>query len=218
MGGDAQRGLEAYPSVARYLAGLPDGWMSFPSCRAHRTVLASLRARGAFDDLERLPEPVARVLAREPDSEWIPEVVHIGMLLLFRDARFSGADGEEAFLVWMTDLRRQVMASAAHASAFAVSKPEEVVAKLPEFWSRFHQGTSMRLEAAGPPARIVHWSPRGVFVPLWAAWTRRIFGIALAKGGAVHPEVTFEMKHEGADTRTVFTLSWDSASRATGPT
>jgi hypothetical protein len=208
MGGDGQKGLAAYPSVARYLAALPDGWASYPSCKAHVTVVASLRERGAFDDLGGLPEPLARVLAGELDSEWIPEVVHIGTLLLFRDARFGGADGEEAFLAWMTDLRRQLMASDAHASAFAASEPAEVVAKLPQLWSRFHQGTSWRVEAAGPPARVVHWSPRGVFVPLWAAWIRRIILIALAKGGAAQPEVTAEMTHEGAETRTVFTLRW----------
>ena len=88
----------AFPRVARYLAGLPNGWLSHPECECkatlYREALAALPRRLDTTGLD--PLVVSYVEEPPPMTSWVPEVVSSAVYLAIADRVFQNDD---AFLV-----------------------------------------------------------------------------------------------------------------------
>lgn len=193
-----------YPHVDAYLATLPSGWSSFPTCEANPSLLLGLRDRGVFAGLA-LPPAIDAYISRPPtESGWIPEVISVGAFLAVRDARFSGHSGEADFLAWFQALNDEILD--AQQRALAVTSPAEVLGLLSAAWAQFHHGTTMTLAVQTKRSAVITFAhPRHLFPAAWLESRRRMLASALVKSGAVQPDVRATIDSEyGA----VFRLSW----------
>lgn len=174
----------ATPSVDAYLRGLPDGWCSYPECRADGALLGSLRASGSLDGIDALPDALARHLL--PGAErWIPEVAHVAILLAIRDRRFAGPRGEAAFVAWLQRLNSDLLPDRSDVG------PDVAVHGFPDLWASLHRGTFVEVLEAGPRhALLAAVHPEPIFPPLAMRWRRDAVVGYLARAGAVQPRAT----------------------------
>lgn len=214
--GYAASGAARYPSVAAYEAALPFGWASFPECKARAELIRSLHDRGALSGLTGLPGPLQQLLeAPSSTAEWFPEIMHVGALLGLRDKLFPGtAAGASGLLAWVDKLNRDLMADPQHSDLFpaSVNHPADFVARLPQVWARFREGTSLTVESASDErAEIVHTHPRQIYPDLMHESHRRAIVAGLARCGAVQPVVDVRPDRGPDLARTTFVASWRSA-------
>ncbi len=187
----------ALPSVTAYVRGLPAGWSSYPECAARGRLLGSLAVTGALDGLEGLPDALARHLPTL-SAGWIPEVVHVGLMLAVRDRRFAGAGGEDAFLAWLHRLNGAVMPER--------SDPRAAVLELPTIWSSLHTGTVLEVrEASESSALLAARHPEPLFPALASRWRCDAIAGLLVRSGAVQPRVT---QHPYAGGETLLAITW----------
>jgi hypothetical protein len=171
----------ALPSLDAYIASLPQGWHSYPTCEARSGLLASLRPTGVLTDLDGIPLLGEHVRAL-PAVEWIPEVAHVAVLLALRDRRFSGPNGEAAFIAWMDKLNRAVLPEVAPRDA------AQAIADFPAVWASLHRGTRVDvLECHPNRACLGMTSPEPIFPPLARRWRRRVIETYLSRAGASQP-------------------------------
>lgn len=173
-----------------YLAALPDGARSFPDCEASAELLLGLASRGVLDELD-LPADIRRWLAVGGERGWLPEVVHVAVLLALRDVRFGGASGDHALIQWIEGMSRPLVVRAA-----PPERPRGVAAALseaPAVLGRFHRGTVLSVERIGPrDADVLYRHPDGIFPPVVLEWRRRVLLAMLAGAGAPTPTATLE--------------------------
>lgn len=187
------------PSVDAYYRGLPDGWRSYPTCLADASLLRGLRAAGSLDGLDSLPSELAAYLDPAPTG-WIPEVVHVAVMLAVRDQRFAGAGGEDAFIAWLHRLNRDVLPDRSHVG------PEAAVHELPTIWSCLHVGTTVEVREVRPGSALLAAAyPEPLFPALANRWRRDAIVGYLVRAGAVQPRATELGRVEGA---THISITW----------
>lgn len=169
------------PTLTSYLAGLPHGWRSYPECEARASMLGRLSSIGILSELDALPADVRSAIHGIGETDWIPEVVHVGVLLALRDLRF-GPSGEEAFLAWLAKLNREIMPER------VVGGPMEAARQMPRIWAELHRGTTLVLaDVSEHAARFVARHPPDLFTPLSHRWRRHAVHAFLSRAGAVQP-------------------------------
>jgi hypothetical protein len=169
------------PSVEAYIADLPQGWRSYPDCEASAELVASLKTTEALLGLEEVPVLGGHV-KRLGSSEWIPEVVHVAILLALPDRRFPGPTGDAGFVAWMDKLKRAVLPDGAGLDVL------EAVRAFPALWSSLHRGTSIEvIEVAENRACFGLVDPPALFPALARRWRRRVIETYLARAGASQP-------------------------------
>ena len=172
------------PSVVAYGRGLPDGWGSYPACRASASLLGSLQNAGVLEDLVGLPEEIESYI-RPIAEPWIPEVVHVTVMLALRDQRFTGPNGESAFVTWLHRLNGELMLDRSGLG------PQAALHGLPGLWSDLHQGTEIRvIESRNGSALVAYLYPEPLFPPLANRWRRDAIAGYLVRAGAVQPRIT----------------------------
>jgi hypothetical protein len=186
-----------YPSARAYLAGLPDGRRSYPSCEVSLELVMGLRERGALDGLDALTASL-----EDDGSGWVPEVVFTAVLLVVKDVRFVGPDPEHAMISWIEAMnRRMVVAS----SGPVFGGPSLALVHAPRVWARFHRGTEMEIRHLEETrAEVILRHPPGLWPSLVHEWRRRTFLAALASEGAALPSATCVRVAEGSQ----FSLVW----------
>jgi hypothetical protein len=185
--------------VAAYRRGLPEGWGSYPECRASASLLGSLAKTGALEGLEDLPEELVPYLTPR-DEAWIPEVAHVAILLALRDQRFGGNDGEEAFLAWLNKLNGALLPDRSDIG------PQAAVREFPAIWSSLHRGTELRvIEARLHEALLACVYPEPLFPAIANRWRRDAIAAYLVKAGAAQPR-SVELGREAGATR--LALAW----------
>ncbi len=207
------RGVPSFGTVGRYFEALPAGWTSYPACRVRASLLGSLHARGALDAVEALPHLFAPGLLVDhlvPTSEWLPEVVHVAVLLAIRDLRFgAGPRGDEDFQRWLAVLNCGLLDQAEQNRATGTTSAADYVPHLASLWTSFHGGTPAVVTTHSPNhATLTLTHPTPLFPALLIEARRRAFAHALAKQGAVQPIVSARTTFAGADAATVFDVTW----------
>lgn len=201
-----------YRTVLGYYERLPDGWASFPTCVANASLLAAQRARGGLDNLFDGAPPPLRKLAEylTPNARWIPEAVHVAIVLALRDARFGpGPAEDEVFLGWLAKVNREILDGPGIAASVAAIGPSTVLPYLPVLWSEFHVGCPLVVEhAEGTRAKLVVTHPTAIFHPLSIETHRRTLAVALAKAGAAQLEIEVRTIANGDDARTELDCRW----------
>lgn len=167
-----------------YLDALPAGVRSFPECQTDASLVFSLRARGALDGVVLRPDVEACIDAA--GEGWLPEVVHLAVVLALRDARFGGVAGDDALIEWIDALSRP-LARTATPNGF-VTSPSAAARIVPTVWARYHKGTPVEVEHVGKnDARLFHRHPDLLFPPIAHEWRRKLILAMLAEAGAPTP-------------------------------
>lgn len=193
------RARTSYPRLDAYVASLPGGWASYPTCEAESTTLAGLRERGAFEGLPSLPPELSRHLVDTTAPGWVPEIVHVAALLALRDARFGS---EPDFLAWMDSLNAGLLQVALPSS---VTTGEEAIRWSVEGWARFHRGSTLSIVSCETNHAVLTFAhPPFVFPETWMEVRRRTLAAVLVRAGAAQPFV----RATPSDVGTTFDASW----------
>jgi len=201
-----------YRTALGYYEQLPDGWASFPDCVANASLLAAQRARGGIDGLfDDAPKPLRELTAYlTPNARWIPEVVHVAIVLGLRDSRFGpGPEEDEAFLVWLAKVNREILDAPGVVASIAAIGPTTVLPYLPVLWNEFHVGCALTIEhAEATRALLVVAHPTAIFHRINIETHRRTLAVALAKAGAAQLEIDARTIANGALARTELECRW----------
>ena len=183
---------ELRAGMREYLASLPEGARSFPECQADAGLVLGLSARGVLEGLALAPE-VRDALGSARDGHWLPEIVHVAVLLALRDARFGGPAGDDALIEWVEGISRPLAVPAAGEGG--PGDAAAAVRAAPEVWARFHRGTRLEVAQLGERAAdLLYRHPDGIFPPVVLEWRRRVLLAMLAGAGAVTPSATLEAR------------------------
>jgi hypothetical protein len=195
------------PTLQQYIAELPNGWASYPACRASAQMIASLVVHGAFDELEGMPLPVSTTLHVSPDDE-VAEVVNVGSLLAILDGVFGG--DAERFLTWATEGSAQRMTTMRFA-AMRGHSAARLIAELPRVWSTYHHGTTLRVtELKDETSRMVLDYPPGLFPSVFLEYFARSVAVALIRVDAPQPVVTVATIEVDGRAEATLALRWDA--------
>jgi hypothetical protein len=195
--------LGVTPCVGQYLASLPAGLGAYPACEASASLLGGLVVAGVLEGVP-LPAALSEIVAGASTGRdaWVPEVAHVATILAVRDARFGGADGDEAVARWVTEISRP-LAVPGHATP---RDPDAAVDDVPAVWARLHRGTTIEIASRDVrSARLVHRHPDGIFPSIVLEWRRRVLLAMLAASGAATPRADVTVR---AGIGTEVALAW----------
>lgn len=189
--------------LGRYVAGLPDGLDSHPSCQAKGSVFRAM-LDGAGLEASRLPPPLRGYLEEPPiPSEWLPEV-HLAALLLGVADRLEL--GEAAFFAWARARNRALFEGPLYRALMALVPPARLARFAPMRWAAFHRGSTLelgRVDDDGLQARLCF--PPALFDPVVLVAYRAAFAAALEASGAREVEVETE---EILSTAALYRVRW----------
>lgn len=164
----SSRRLEAY------LASLPAGLDSYPTCAQKGSVVRAFLA-GA-PQLRNLPEPL-RVLASEKPlaTSWVPEVHTSALYLALADQHFPR---ESDFLAYCARRNADLLRSPMYRALLAIGSPAMMLQAIRMAWPLFHRGTSLAVIEKGPGrARLQMAFPPGVIPELIARGIQTAFSV-----------------------------------------
>lgn len=146
-----------FPTVARYLEGLPHGIDSYPDAVVKGAVLRATLADAGFRiEPGSLPESLERCAFDPPAiGTWVPETFHSALVGAIFDARFRDAGGIAAFEGWAFDRNRRLFKSPLYRVLFFVVRPERIFIGIKNRWSAFHRGSVLEVVEERPNHRTV---------------------------------------------------------------
>lgn len=139
------------PALDAWVAGLPQGLASYPSCQVKGTMVRAVLRDGVH---ERFAAQLPRELRQWVDSpplatQWVPEVEQLGLIVAAYDGHFAGAGGEPAFLAWTQRGSQQALTSPVYKVMFAVAGPGLLLQGMSRRWSTLRRGTTLELVGQG---------------------------------------------------------------------
>ncbi|MGC3996111.1 MAG: hypothetical protein QM767_00650 [Anaeromyxobacter sp.] len=176
----------ACPRLEAYLAALPAGLASHPSCVVRAGVVEAVLATAP----PNLPVPAGMPgeLLAVPDRPWIPEVVLQGALLVIADAAQMSDDAVRS---WSRETHRQLYRGLAYRALMAFFSPHALLERAETRWNSFHQGSTLRVRREGAEAGVGELSfPAGLYTPLHLMVIAEAFAAALEHSRAVGTTVT----------------------------
>jgi hypothetical protein len=166
---------DRFPRLTRYLARLPDGLESFPSCQAKASIYRSfLDGRASSDkDLASLPPRLASLIAfPAPPTVWVTEVESMAIFVVLADQRrLTDADA----LRWVRDCNRALLSGRVYRALTSLASPALLLAGTQRRWAAFHRGTELTVTRDGQEAEVVIRHPPFLFEELMV----RAFGEAI---------------------------------------
>lgn len=137
--------------MQQYIASLPNGLDSYPSCQLKSSVL---RGFCASIDVERLcsalPETLAALVERPPPpSDWIDEVKTTAIFLASADSNVTG----ESFVAHAYRTNYALLDSTMYRILFRLVGARRVLANAGKSWSQFHRGTTLSVQSFDEHAR-----------------------------------------------------------------
>jgi hypothetical protein len=202
-----EAGLEAHPAVAEYLDALPEGWKSYPECKASASLINALRAIGAFADLATLPPALASLVSRPlRDDEWIPEVEYVALMLAILDDSFGG--DRRAFLDWASEANARRMARTIDPAILTTSL-DVLLENTAALWNRFHRGTTLRVVGARRDGSMTRFDyPLRLYPAVLIDYIASACATSLTRVDAALLEMETSTKTEGDRSVTTFTARW----------
>jgi hypothetical protein len=198
--------MDAFPRLANYLAGLPEGLKSYPACLAKgsllRIALEKVARRGDYSDL---PKQISAVLDTPPlPTTWIPEVVSVA-------AHYAVADGEnlsdDDVVAWNARSLDSLGRSAMYRAITLVASPALLVRAAPVSWRILHRGIELTARAAAEHAEIVLTHPPRLWPSLVHEVTAAGFRVAIAAAGGKAARVDIT---RCTDTGASYAATWRS--------
>ena len=130
-----------YPRARAYVKSLPQGFDSFPECRARGEVFDDVRLR--FPEIGRdptLPDAIAGFFKGEYMNRWMPEVVGQAVNLMIRDAALPTDD---ALLKWSYETSSRLFRDSPFRVLMKLVSPTLLVMGAAQRWSALHAGTTL---------------------------------------------------------------------------
>jgi hypothetical protein len=159
-----------YPRARSYLKSLPQGFDSFPDCRARGEVFDDVRMH--FPELGRdpmLPPVIAGFFKGEYANRWMPEVVGQVVNLMIRDAALPTDD---ALLKWSYETSSRLFRDSPFRVLMKLVSPTLLVMGAAQRWSALHAGSTLesgkveRTEDGSATSGLLRF-PAGLFPELF---------------------------------------------------
>ncbi len=158
------RELDGFPELSSYLAELPNGVDSYPSCQAKASLYRSVAdARPiAPADIAKLPAALQRLLDHPvPISSWISEVHSHAVLLAIYDRCFSS---RQEFAEFAYQRQKVLFGGRIYSVALRVVSPTMLVKTAALRFGMFHRGVGFTVVDPHPGGvKIVIDHPSGVY-------------------------------------------------------
>jgi hypothetical protein len=180
------------PATSKYLASLPRGLESFPSCAIRDvTIDTYVRDFGPLAEEPGLPEPVAELLRGRLRDVWLPETTFQAANLVVRDLAFAD---DQTFFEWVFKANAELFEKPLLRSLMRVLSPTLIVIGATKRWGTFHRGSELvagrvsRTAGRDETVALLRY-PSGVFSPTFLTSLEQIFLAALAASRAKDPRV-----------------------------
>jgi len=133
---------DGLPLTAAYLAALPQGLDSYPSCRVRTTVTRLIidRFPHVLDHAGIDRTFVDRLRSSFEQGEWMPETIATAVRALARDTIFA-SDAE--YNGWSFEAAKEVFARPVYRVLMYVLSPSIVVLGASRRWNAFREGTHL---------------------------------------------------------------------------
>lgn len=130
------------PLLDKYLAGLPNGFESYPEMQQKGSIVHSfLDGVPIHQHLAGLPAPVAELARRPPlPSAWISEVKAFSLFLACADLCFPTSD---AWVEFAYRANKKIIEGPLYAMLFRMLGVKRIVKVVAGRWDQFHRGTSL---------------------------------------------------------------------------
>lgn len=166
------------PRLAAFLASLPAGLDSYPTCVQKGSVVRAFLA--GTPAVHGLPEPLHQLASRQPlATAWVPEVHASALYLAFADAHFPR---ERDFLAFCARRNAELLRGPMYRTLLAICSPSMMLQSLRMAWPLFHRGTTLAFVEKGPGrARLRLAFPPYVLPELIARGIQTAFSFAAGK-------------------------------------
>ena len=150
----------AFPRVAAYIASLPAGLDSYPTCKQKGSLLrAWLMGRVQLTQAEDLPPPLRALIQKPPlASSWVSEVHANALYLALCESRFPR---DEDFVDFCYRTNLELFSSPLYRALTVLRSPTSFLHAVRIGWGLFRRGTSiaatstsersLRLRLSWPP-------------------------------------------------------------------
>jgi hypothetical protein len=141
------RSFEKYPRVLRYLAGLPQGLRTHPTCVQKASVFRQFIQLAPESWGSDLPAPLDAMMDDPPPlAAWIPEVHATAVYLAIVDAR-GWADKD--FVEQALTMNRELLQGPLYRILMTVFSPSRLVRGASNRWAAMHRGIELSAEMDG---------------------------------------------------------------------
>lgn len=139
------------PRLTGYLARLPDGVDSYPDVVVKAaTFTACIADRPVPVDDGDVPLPLVELVRNPPPvSAWVPEVHMVSIFKMIGDHHFEGEGGVQAFLEWVYQQNRQLLAGRLYRVLFWLVQPESIFLGVQKRWGALRRGTGIEILERG---------------------------------------------------------------------
>ena len=195
---------KGFPRVAAYLAGLPQGVLSYPKHEVKASGYRDALARRPLATVEGLPEPLAqRVTSPVPPSAWIPEAHAMALALAIADDhRLSDAE----FLAFVYEHNVELLGSKTYAYLMRADGADAMLKHAHVRWKALHRGVELKVAGIDEKSCSFDLSfPARLYGELLLQAYAQTFRAGLVLSGLEQTVVTL-----GAfgDTRAAFVARW----------
>jgi len=195
---------ERFPGLARYLAALPNGLLSYPAYVAKASLLRGvLELWGGADRVAGLPEPLLGAMkCPPPPNAWLPEVLYVAGHYAILD--IDGLDSE-TILQLTYRANRRLTESPMYAVLAKVASPGILLRGAALSWGLLHRGVTLHVDAQSRAARLTVNHPPYLWTALAHESAARGFRAVLeaARGKDIVARVV-----SSKPTRADFKLEW----------
>lgn len=194
-----------YPTLYRYLSGLPQGIDSYPDIQSTAEVAASIRATFGAELLrDDLPDYVKTAMAGVwHKTDWIPEVHFMTLNALVRDIVCRN---DEKYYQFCFDTMKAAFSSPLMRSLMYVMSPSVLALATEKRWGKFKRGSVMKTIQSTSDGRVLQLTyPEKLYLDCMLGGFMKSIEAACRCTRVTSTEI--EMKII-SPTETHFTISW----------
>lgn len=188
-----------FSRLSGYLAGLPGGVLSYPSCRAKGSILRGSLEVAPWDRFEPdLPAELRDVL-REPPAvnAWLPEALSVAAHYAIADAHGMT---DEQVIEWQAETNRRLSHSKLYRAISRASSPSVLLRAAPIAWKVLHQGVKLETQVGDGRATLGVKHPTGLWAPLVHRCTATGFQAVMESSRGANVVVTLlSSRKDGAE-------------------
>jgi hypothetical protein len=193
------------PLAASYLARLPEGLDSYPSCRIRTEVteLVLQRFPRILDHPGLSPAFADRLKRALEQDEWMSETLGIVVRMVARDSVFQ-SDAE--YDAWTFEISKELYTRRVYRVLMYLISPSLVVLGATRRWNAFRQGTNLVAKSHSNGGDLELEFPAHLYPPLVLGGLGQAFRAALEAARARNPRV--ELDQVEVD-RARWSVTWD---------
>jgi uncharacterized protein DUF2378 len=190
--------------MLRYVASLPGGLASYPTCVQKASVLRQFLELGPKSWGSNLPAPLdALVCDTPPLTAWIPEVHATALYLALIDARRWE---EKDFVAQSLTMNRELLQGPLYRILMSLASPGRLLREASNRWSAMHQGTELSAQMVGNTSAQVNLAfPRRLVPTLIAHCYATAFQAALERASAKSATTSLVVL---SDEKAVYRCDW----------